>query len=152
MANRKGQCRQYSIDTVPVYSLSAALYFKLTHLKWYYLQQLMQVFVKNGREHGNGVGLVCPLGVGHSKWKQPSTERKGLVHCIVAMAEHCYGRSDPFSLYSVPVAMEYLMVAVRQDLPSLCKSCQKCQGWDVVLSRNKWAPKVGDPQGKYTSE
>ena len=49
MANRKGQRRQYSIDTTLVYSFSAALYVKLIHLKWNYLQQ-MRVFVKNGRK------------------------------------------------------------------------------------------------------
>ena len=55
MANRKGQCRQYSIDTTLAYSLSDALYFKLTHLKWYNISNnCYQVFVKKGREHGKG--------------------------------------------------------------------------------------------------
>ena len=46
-------------------------YFWCKHLKSV-MSQLIQVFVKNAREHGKGVGLVCPLGVGHSKWQQPS--------------------------------------------------------------------------------
>ena len=62
MANRKDSA---DIDTTLVNSFSAVLYFKLTHLKWYYLQRLSQLICQEWQRTWKRVRLACLIGVCH---------------------------------------------------------------------------------------